>query len=215
MRKTSLTIILVFVVLSALLSSCFLARGILGVKTPSPKTEKQVLKKARKFHFDEFPMLFTTDTGTIRYWVTDRLRTVDSASNKFDPLIFKHGDMVIPVETSTGCTAYSFTLVHSLSDSTQYHTDPNKPLSWYINSQCVIDFDSTAFYTDIADADFVILIYWATYEGVFNKPKNKRLAEEIARRNEQDSLNIKAYYVNFDKRENIKLCTSTLKEFTQ
>ena len=99
MRKSSLTIILVFVVLSVLLSSCFLARGILGVKTPSPKTEKQVLKKARKFHFDEFPMLFTTDTGTIRYWVTDRLRTVDSASNKFDPLIFKHGDMVIPVET--------------------------------------------------------------------------------------------------------------------
>ncbi len=95
MRKTTLTIILVFVVLSALLSSCFLARGILGVKTPSPKTE--------------------------------------------------------------------------------------------------------------------ILIYWATYEGVFNKPKNKRLAEEIVRRNEQDSLNIKAYYVNFDKRENIQLCTSTLK----
>ena len=53
--------------------------------------------------------------------------------------------------------------------------------------------------------------YWATYEGVFNKPKNKRLAEEIVRKNEQDSLNIKAYYINFDKRENIKLCTSTLK----
>ena len=53
--------------------------------------------------------------------------------------------------------------------------------------------------------------YWATYEGVFNKPKNKRLAEEVVQRNEQDSLNIKAYYVNFDKRENIKLCTSTLK----
>ena len=85
MRKTSLNIILVFVVLSALLSSCFLARGILGVKTPSPKTE--------------------------------------------------------------------------------------------------------------------ILIYWATYEGVFNKPKNKRAAEALVKTMEQDSLRISGYYVNFDKRK--------------
>ena len=205
---------MILVVLSMFLSSCHLTAWVLGVSKPSPKTEKQVLRKAHKFHFDEFPLLFTTDTGMMRYYTKDRSRTTDSASSKFYPLVFKQGYLVEPVYKEV-CTSYSTSLFSSLKDSLSFQLNTNEPLTKYINSQCVINFDSTAFYADIADADFVVLIYWATYEGVFNKPKNKRLAEEIVRRNEQDSLNIKAYYINFDKRENIQLCTSTLEEFTQ
>ena len=200
MRKSSLTIILVFVVLSALLSSCFLARGILGVKTPSPKTEKQVLKKARKFHFDEFPMLFTTDTGMMRYYTKDRSRTTDSASSKFYPLVFKQGYLVEPVYKDV-CTSYSTSLFSSLKDSLSFQLDTNEPLTKYINSQCIINFDSTPFYTETAHSDFVVLIYWATFEGVFNKPNNKRAAEALVKTMERESLKISGYYVNFDKRK--------------
>ncbi|MBR6064195.1 MAG: hypothetical protein IKP54_08595 [Bacteroidales bacterium] len=43
--------------------------------------------------------------------------------------------------------------------------------------------------------------YWATFEGVFNKPNNKRAAEALVKTMEQDSLRISGYYVNFDKRK--------------
>ena len=48
---------------------------------------------------------------------------------------------------------------------------------------------------------FVVLIYWATFEGVFNKPNNKRAAQALVKTMERDSLNISGYYVNFDKRK--------------
>ena len=47
----------------------------------------------------------------------------------------------------------------------------------------------------------VVLIYWATFEGFFNKPNNKRAAQALVKTMERDSLNISGYYVNFDKRK--------------
>ena len=47
----------------------------------------------------------------------------------------------------------------------------------------------------------VVLIYWATYEGVFNKPNNKRNAQALVKTMEHDSLKISCYYVNFDMRK--------------
>ncbi|MBR6064199.1 MAG: hypothetical protein IKP54_08615 [Bacteroidales bacterium] len=35
-----------------------------------------------------------------------------------------------------------------------------------------------------------------TFEGVFNKPNNKRAAEALVKTMEQDSLRISGYYVN-------------------
>ena len=48
---------------------------------------------------------------------------------------------------------------------------------------------------------FVVLIYWATFEGVFNKPNNKRAAQALVKTMERDSLRIIGYYVNFDMRK--------------
>lgn len=200
-----------FVVLSIFLSSCHVTAWVLGVSTPSPKTEKQVLRKAHKFHFDEFPLLFTTDTGMMRYYTKDRSRTADSASSKFYPLVFKQGYLVEPVKKDV-CTSYSTSLFSSLKDSLSFRLDTNEPLTKYINSQCIINFDSTAFYTETAHSDFVVLIYWATFEGVFNKPNNKRNAQALVKTMERDSLKISGYYVNFDKRKGDYSFTESLNE---
>ena len=188
------------IVLSILFSSCLLTSWILGVRYPSPKTEKQVLRKARKFHFDEFPHLFTTDTGMMRYYTKDRSRTTDSASSKFYPLVFKQGYLVEPVQKDV-CTSYTTSLFSSLKDSLLFQLNTFEPLTKYINEQCIINFDSIVFYTETANSDFVVLIYWATFEGVFNKPNNKRTAEALVKTMERDSLKISGYYVNFDMRK--------------
>ncbi len=192
--------IFILIVLSVLFSSCLLTYWILGVSYPSPKTEKQVLRKARKFHFDEFPILFTTDTGSLRYFTKDRTRTTDSASHKFLPLVFKQGYLVEPVQKDI-CTSYSTSLFSSLKDSLSYQLVTSEPLTKYINAQCIINFDSTEFYAKTAHSDFLVLIYWATFEGVFNKPNNKRAAEALVKTMERDSLEISGYYVNFDMRK--------------
>lgn len=190
----------ILVVLSIFFSSCLLTSWILGVRYPSPKTEKQVLRKVRKFHFDEFPLLFTTDTGMMRYYTKDRTRTADTASSKFYPLVFKQGYLVEPVHKDV-CTSYSTSLFSSLKDSLSFQLDTNEPLTKYINSHCIINFDSIAFYTETANSDFLVLIYWATFEGVFNKPNNKHTAEALVKIMERDSLKISGYYVNFDMRK--------------
>lgn len=187
-----------------LMNSCNIVNLILGVSEPSPVSKNKIEKKIIKYGLNEFPHLCSTDSGTKMYLAIDKSRNADStAGYKFNPLIFKNNYLVKPIDTSA-CSAFNEGLLSKLGDSSSYCIDSSIVLSDLINNKNILNFDSLSFYQTYYTSDFTIFIYWATFQGVLNKPINKKTASNVVKIRNISSKKIQAYYINFDMRDSWK-----------
>lgn len=173
---------------------------VLGVRSPSPKSEIQIERKKKKYKLIEFENLMATDSGCLKYLEIDGKRNGNSGGYKLYPLLFYHGQLISP-KSNKSCNAYGTELVSALRDTNQYVLDTVSIFD-VLNSNTIVGWDSLPYRQQIESCEYIFLVYWASFEGVFNKKNNKRNAQFFQKEKSDENINGKAFYVNFDMKNN-------------
>jgi len=186
----------VLMVLAVLTTGCQpILRFATGVRKPAPVTMTYIQKKEKHYNLNEFEHLATTKAGASLYVKVERSE-VDSEWVFYKPLIFKYDTLLI-VQNYHGCGP-AYTYLQNPQDTIIYKFSDSLNIQDFANSTCLCNFDSCAFYSEIKDVEYVIFIYWASFNGVFDKNSSKQFGQFVQKQIRENGLNAKAYYVNYD-----------------
>ncbi|MCQ2271601.1 MAG: hypothetical protein MJZ72_02280 [Bacteroidales bacterium] len=187
--------------LTVILGGCQMI--LLSIYTPSdptPKTEKQIANKARSLHLNKYSHLFANKEGCLSYCQICLSHSDSSYNINFDPLFFKNGKLMEPLE-ALGCTSYNQNLINILDSTDKYRLIDSITLSDLINNQSIINYDSINFISQTQNRDYVILLYWSSFESIIQQRELKRYEKMIGEAIAMKNINAQVYYVNFDMRK--------------
>lgn len=105
-----------------------------------------------------------------------------------------------PLE-ALGCTSYNQNLINILDSTDKYRLIDSITLSDLINNQSIINYDSINFISQTQNRDYVILLYWSSFESIIQQRELKRYEKMIGEAIAMKNINAQVYYVNFDMRK--------------
>ena len=178
--------IFILILLSeVVLSSCKpIVMKINNVTKPQFVTESQTVDFLKKKGItDESTFFVCKDSASIISLIM-KVQALPSA-NFFN----KNGNLLYYAETS--CTGKAKECAESLTKSSLNRVDPSYNFSDVIKS---IKPEPGNFPFRLADYDYIVVLYWATYLGMLNK----HAFEIAAVLNQNHALKIKVIYVNVD-----------------
>lgn len=196
-----LKIFIFIALLTVILGGCqMILLSIYTPSTPTPKTEKQIANKARSLHLNHYSHLFANKEGCLSYCQICLSHSDSSHNINFDPLFFKNGKLMEPLET-LGCTSYNQNMINILDSTDKYRLIDSITLSDLINNQSIINYDSINFISQTQNRDYVILLYWSSFESTIQQHELKRYEKMIGEAISMKNINAQVYYVNFDMRK--------------
>lgn len=195
MRKFLLVILIVALTLTGCMP---ILTVFFGISKPKEVTTKKIEKKINKYGLDYFKHYYITEEGFFSYF--DILNKNNLSTNTTRVLIFKEGKLLQP-NVINGCSSQRDGFIRSLQDSTSYLSIDTVLLSDFVNSTYLSNFDTNDFLQKNADKEFCIILYWATFSGIFNKNITAQLAQTTKDCIDNKGLNAHVFYINLDVKE--------------
>lgn len=181
--------VLPFLVLLLAFSGCqILARAIYGIKKPKVENAASIRKKANGFGLDTTNILSVNSA--------DFLNTMAGASIPDAAIFDASGRYIEYRETDTSCNAGLFGFIPELSLTKSYNLTGKTTLGAELGKCRSIDGHPLAVMD--ANADFYVLIYWATWTGKLNEDHVK-VWEDLAAANK--NCRVRVLKVNLDMQE--------------
>ncbi len=158
--------IVLLILYTAILFGCqAIAKKSLGLRDPRVESKESIYKQAHKQGIDT----------SLHFYVVDSASANKIVSGNFPKIYFfnKNGDLIL----SDNC----FELLKTYTDSL-YKTDNFKPIKNNAlpdELEKIRTFDNQKISLDLSQTDYVIVYYWATWMGKFNKNKIGWLDQKV------------------------------------
>ena len=192
-------IFFIILIVALILTGCMPVLTVFfGISKPKEVTTKKIEKKIYKYGLDYFNHYYITEEGFFSYF--DILNKNNLSTSVTRVLIFKEGKLLQP-NIIKGCSSQRDGFIRNLQDSTSYISIDTVLLSDFVNSTNLSNFDTNEFEQENAGKEFTIMLYWATFSGVFNKNITAQLAQTTKDCVENKDLNAHVFYINLDVKE--------------
>ncbi|MDY0015084.1 MAG: hypothetical protein RBS13_02645 [Bacteroidales bacterium] len=169
-----------------------------GISKPKEVTSKKLNKKIDKYGLDYFKHYYITEEGFFSYFSILNKNNLSTSVTRV--LIFKEGKLLQP-RVINGCSSQQVGFIRNLNDSTSYISIDSVYLSDFVNSTNLSTFDTNEFKQENAAKEFTIILYWATFSGIYNKNITAQLAQTTKDCIENKNLNAHVFYINLDVKE--------------
>lgn len=189
----------VILIVSLTLTGCMpILTVFFGISKPKEVTTKKIEKKINKYGLDYFKHYYITEEGFFSYF--DILNKNNLSTSVTRVLIFKEGKLLQP-RVINGCSSQRDGFIRSLQDSTFYISIDTVVLSDFVNSSNLSNFNINEFQQINEGKEFTIILYWATFSGIYNKNITAQLAETTKDCIDNNGLNAHVFYINLDVKE--------------
>jgi len=189
----------VILIVSLTLTGCMpILTVFFGISKPKEVTTKKIEKKINKYGLDYFKHYYITEEGFFSYF--DILNKNNLSTSVTRVLIFKEGKLLQP-RVINGCSSQRDGFIRSLQDSTFYISIDTVVLSDFVNSSNLSNFNINEFQQINEGKEFTIILYLATFSGIYNKNITAQLAETTKDCIDNNGLNAHVFYINLDVKE--------------